>query len=331
VFESKPIKRGGKNPSGQPKKSFEFQKHIYKMSYSNNVNNNNTFTTAPTSPNPYVSRKLNNMDQAQVMKREREDWLRMYHKTLKGIEAMIDVQRAVKNMKKVAEEVGTTVAEMEGTILTASINNRVNNAMDITQMAEDLRYLIQSDMDDRAFQVQRRLADELDQYKGKGNSYVDANIREIQEIYMDEEVKKEGGRIEEEEVILIKPYEVSSSTSISTHSTSFIEDEIENLIKYMKFVKSPTQTRLFRPPPHYQSLKSRGEQDTEFWKEIATALVDNRHNTETSRNGLPIKMYQGGTPHEPFFIAIDCRSQVIIGPNKKIVATHVVGELEVLI
>ena len=271
------------------------------------------------------------MDQAQVMKREREDWSRLYHKTLKGIEAMIDVQRVVKDMKKLAEEAGTTVAEIEGIILMASINDRTTNATNITQIAEDLRYLIQSDMDDRAFQIQRRLADELDRYKGKGNSYVDENIREIQELYMDEEAKREEGRIEEEEVILIKPYEVSSSMSISTHSTSFIEDEIENLIKYMKFVKTPTQTRLFRPPAHYQSLKSRGEQDPEFWKEIAMALVNNRHNTETSRNGLPIKMYQGGTPHEPFFIAIDCRGQVIIGPNKKIVATHVSGELEVLV
>ena len=59
-------------------------------------------------------------------------------------------------------------------------------------------------------------------------------------------------------------------------------------------------------------------------------LVDNRHNTETSRNGFTIKMYQGGTPHELFFIAIDCWGQVIIGPNKKIVATHMSGELEVL-
>ena len=61
------------------------------------------------------------------------------------------------------------------------------------------------------------------------------------------------------------------------------------------------------------------------------ALVDNRHNTKTSRNGSPIKMYQGGTPHKPFFIAIDCWGQVIIGPNKKIVATHVLEELEVLV
>jgi len=68
--------------------------------------------------------------------------------------------------------------------------------------------------------------------------------------------------------------------SISTHSTSFIDEEIENLIKYIKFVKVPTQTRLFRPPSHYQSLKSRGEQDPEFWKEIAMVLVDNWHNTK---------------------------------------------------
>jgi len=109
--------------------------------------NNNTFTTAPTSPNPYISRKLNNMDQAQVMKKEREDWTRLYHKTLKGIEAMIDVQRMIKDMKKIAEETSITVMEMEGTILMANVNNRNMNTTNITQIAEDLRYLVQSDMD----------------------------------------------------------------------------------------------------------------------------------------------------------------------------------------
>ena len=85
--------------------------------------NNNTFIMAPISPNPYISRKLNNMDQAQVMKKEREDGTRLYHKMLKGIETMIDVQRMLKDMKKIAEETSTTVTEMEGTILMASINN----------------------------------------------------------------------------------------------------------------------------------------------------------------------------------------------------------------
>ena len=111
-----------------------------------------------------------------MMKREREDWTRLYHKTLKGIEAMIDVQRMLKNIKKIAEETSTTVVEMEGTILSASINNRTMNATNITQISEDLRYLIQSDMDDRALEIQRMLADELDQYKGKGNEYVEGNI-----------------------------------------------------------------------------------------------------------------------------------------------------------
>ena len=63
-------------------------------------NNNYYYTTALISLNPYISRKLNNIDQAQVMKKEREDWLRLYHKILKGIEAMINVQRMMKNMKK---------------------------------------------------------------------------------------------------------------------------------------------------------------------------------------------------------------------------------------
>ena len=93
---------------------------------------------APTSSNPYISRKLNNMDQAQVMKKEREDGTRLYHKTLKGIEAMIDVQRMINDMKKIAEEISTTVMEMERTILTASVNNQTMNATNITQIAEDL-------------------------------------------------------------------------------------------------------------------------------------------------------------------------------------------------
>jgi len=291
--------------------------------------NNKTFVTAPTSPNPYILQKLNNMDQALVMKREREDWSRMYHKTLKGIEAMIDVQRAIKDMKKVAEEAGTTIAELEGTILMTSINNRTMNATDITQIAEDIRYLLQSDMDDRAFQIQRRLADKLDRYKGKGNEYVEANIKEIQELYMDEEIKKEGGRVEEEEIILIKPYEVSTTTSSS--STSFITDEVEHLLKHMKFVRTPSQTRLFKPPPHYQSLKSRGENDPIFWKEIATAFLESKYNTDTARNRRQIHMFQGGPPHELYFMAMDNKDQIIIGPSKKIVATHTVGELEVLV
>jgi len=54
---------------------------------------NNNFTTAPTSPNPYVTRRLNNIDETKLFKKERDDWMKLYHKILQGIEAMIDVQR----------------------------------------------------------------------------------------------------------------------------------------------------------------------------------------------------------------------------------------------
>ena len=155
---------------------------------------------------------------------------------LKGIEAMIDVQKMLKDMKKIAEETNTMITEMEGTILTASINNQVINTMNITQILKDLRYMVQSDMDERAFQIQRMLADELDRYKGKDNKYVKENIQEIQELYKDKERWEKEGRIEDEEVILIKPYEVSTATSSSTSQTSFITEKVENLSKYMKFI-----------------------------------------------------------------------------------------------
>jgi len=79
------------------------------------------------------------------------------------------------------------------------------------------------------------LADKLDAYKEKGNKYVEDNIKEIQELYKVKEDKRNQGVIEEDKVILIKPYEVSSSSATTTKS-SFIDDEVEYLIKYMKFV-----------------------------------------------------------------------------------------------
>ena len=59
------------------------------MSQINNNNNNNV--TTPNSPNSYITRKLNNIDKARMMKDKRNDWVKTYHKMLKGLEAMIDV------------------------------------------------------------------------------------------------------------------------------------------------------------------------------------------------------------------------------------------------
>ena len=172
------------------------------------------------------------------------------------------------------------------------------------------------------------LVDKSDTYKGWDNKYVDEHVQEIQDLYKEKEDKKEG-RVEDKEVILIKLYKIDELTSMT--KSSFIDDEVENLIKYIKFIRSPTQTRIFQPPPHYQSLKSREEQNPEFWREVVTALVKEKYNIETSWNGYPIAMYQGGPPHKPYFIAIGNQEQAIIGPNKKTVAMYMVGELKVLI
>ena len=157
---------------------------------------------------------------------------------------MIDVQRMAKDIKRLAEETNTILTEIEEMVLTTSINNKVMNATNITQILEDLQYLVQSDMDEQAFQVQRMLANELDYYKEKGNSYMNNNIKEIQELYMEEEKREEKGTVENEEVIFVCPYKVSSTTLLSS-TTSFITNEIENLVKYMKFVKTPAQIRIF--------------------------------------------------------------------------------------
>ena len=44
----------------------------------------NNYLTASISPN---------IDEARIMKAEQDDQTRLYHKMLKGLEAMIDVQR----------------------------------------------------------------------------------------------------------------------------------------------------------------------------------------------------------------------------------------------
>jgi len=112
---------------------------------------NNNYTTASISPNSYIIRKLNNMDEAKMMKAERDDWTRIYHKTLKGLEVMIDVQKQVWEMIKMAEEANTMITEMEETILKASINNKMTNVTNILGILKGLQNLIQSDMENRTY------------------------------------------------------------------------------------------------------------------------------------------------------------------------------------
>ena len=63
------------------------------------------------------------MDEAQIIKKECDNWTKTYHKTLKGLEVMIDVQKQVKDMMKITAEANMIITEMEDIILKASTNN----------------------------------------------------------------------------------------------------------------------------------------------------------------------------------------------------------------
>ena len=84
-------------------------------------------------------------------------------------------------------------------------------------------------MENQVYHIQRCLADELDDYKNKGNKYVKENIKEIQELYRDEEIKRRQGTIQDKEVVLFKLYKTTKSMTSRTTKTSFIQEEIKNL------------------------------------------------------------------------------------------------------
>ena len=63
------------------------------------------------------------MEEAKLFKKEHNDWTKLYHKILKDLEAMIDVQRQVWDIMKMVEETNMTITEIERIILKASINN----------------------------------------------------------------------------------------------------------------------------------------------------------------------------------------------------------------
>jgi len=114
-IQAETYKEGGKIPFQQFTTPLNFK------TMSSQITNN--YMIALTSPNPYITRKLNNMDEAKAFKEEWDDWTRLYHKMLKGLETIIDMQKQVWDIMKIVEEANTTITEIERTILKTSINN----------------------------------------------------------------------------------------------------------------------------------------------------------------------------------------------------------------
>ena len=59
---------------------------------------------------------------------------------------IINMQKMVKDMMKIAEVANMTITKIEESILTTSINNWITKTINILGISEDLQYLIQSDI-----------------------------------------------------------------------------------------------------------------------------------------------------------------------------------------
>ena len=96
-------------------------------------------------------------------------------------------------------------------------------------------------MVNQAYYIQKLLVDELNSYKEKGNNYIEEHIKKIQDTYKQENIImkkqdiKEKQQIQDEKVLLYKPYEVDLPRP-KIPKLIFIQDEIKNLEKYMKFI-----------------------------------------------------------------------------------------------
>jgi len=114
-------------------------------------------------------------------------------------------------------------------------------------------------MENQAYHIQKLLADKLGNYKEKGNNYAEEYIKEIQDTYKQEDIimkeqdTKEKQQIQDKKVFLYKPYKVDSSRP-KTPEPTFIQNKIENLEKYMKFIQAPIQTTPSYLLPYYKSL-----------------------------------------------------------------------------
>ena len=91
---------------------------------------------------------------------------------------MVDMQMQLQNIMKLAEEANIQITKIKFTILQTSNNYQMQTAGDIFSISEDLQNIIQSDMENQVYHIQKLLADELDNCKEKENNYVEGYIKE---------------------------------------------------------------------------------------------------------------------------------------------------------
>ena len=107
-------------------------------------------------------------------------------------------------------------------------------------------------------------------------------------------------QVQNKKVLLYKPYQVNS-LRYKMPELIFIQEEIDNLEKYMKYMQVPVMTTLFYPLLYYKLLQPQGEYDKQYQKEISIVFPKKKHNTDTTRKGFPIEIYTEEPPYKPYY------------------------------
>ena len=65
----------------------------------------------------------------------------------------------------------------------------MQTAGDIFSISKDLQNIVQSNIENQVYHIQKLLVDELDNCKEKGNKYTEEHIKEIQDAYKQENIE----------------------------------------------------------------------------------------------------------------------------------------------
>jgi len=77
--------------------------------------------------------------------------------------------------------------------------------------------------------------------------------------------KQKENKVQDEEVFLYKPYNISSKSSrLKTSKPKFIQDKIINLEKAMVLMQSLTKMMPFYPLLNYKTLQPNGKQNEQY-------------------------------------------------------------------
>ena len=102
---------------------------------------------------------------------------------------MVNIQLQLQNITKLAKEANAQIAEIESTILKANNNYWMQTVGDIFSISENLQNIVQSNIENQAYHIQRLLVDKLDNCKGKENDYAERHMKEIQNAYKQEDME----------------------------------------------------------------------------------------------------------------------------------------------